>query len=464
MTTFVINNSQSHDLSCVSLNDGQISHFLMERFDRHKHSNSYKTLFKVVGETAQNGNPDFDFDLTQDDLTNHHLHHAFCGLLGSPFDDALVFVLDGAGSEYKPGVREVETVLHLSRNRSHRVIYKRFHTAGTDEFFSVGVAYEEYCLAHGFEWCDAGKIMGIAQYKSKEDRIKEDFIRSLVPSAYELQQDCTHYVINLLKNFYDKSISPNVIITGGYALNCVSNKQYLDIVPASHLHIDPICTDAGLSLGKAYRKYGIPLEINNTYLGWKEKYIDFENRCVENVSPDDVAKKLSEGHAIAVFQGASETGQRALGNRSLLFDPRNPGAKELLNKIKKREDYRPFACSILEEEADNFFDLKGMSGSPYMCYALDALPKALELMPGAIHADGTSRIQTVSQKNNMHFYRLIKSFEAQTGVPGLINTSFNLAGEPLIEKSSDAFKALDKSSIFGIYFPEFAKLVRNPFL
>lgn len=464
MKTFVTNNSQDHDLSITYINGSTLSHYLTERFDRVKHSGHYQTMLKIVGHISGGDSAyNIDFDVTTEDYRNHHLHHAFCGLLGSTFEDAIIFVLDGAGSSFENSETvEVETVIFLDRNKTHEVLYKRLYRLEDPGFSSVGIEYERYCLNYGFNIYDAGKIMGIAQYKGNEHLINNPAIRSLVDTAHILQQTCTAHAIDVIKTFYDSSKSKNVIITGGYALNCVSNKKYLDFIPPENLYIDPICNDSGLALGKSYRKYDINPTIKHTYLGWKEQTINFNGRNAEDADYNDVARLIAQGQAIALFQGAAETGRRSLGNRSLLFDPRYPGAKDSLNLIKQREAYRPFACSILEENAHELFDLKGMSSSPFMCYALDALPKALELLPGAIHADGTSRIQTVNAAQNKHFYNLIKAFEAQTGVPGIINTSFNLGGEPLVERVSDAWNALENSDIHGVYFPEYGKLVRNP--
>tara|TARA_B100000214_G_scaffold336859_1_gene281063 strand:- start:39 stop:560 length:522 start_codon:yes stop_codon:yes gene_type:complete len=165
------------------------------------------------------------------------------------------------------------------------------------------------------------------------------------------------------------------------------------------------------------------------------------------MNKSDVVKNIIEGKIVAIFQGGSEWGPRALGNRSILFDPRNPDAKDIVNKVKKREWYRPFAGTILLEHANDYFEMLTIKETPYMSYAIPAKQKAKDEVPGIIHVDGTCRIQTVTREQNKHYYDLIEEFYKQTGVPILFNTSFNLAGEPLVETLEDAMDTVKRSAI-----------------
>ena len=167
-----------------------------------------------------------------------------------------------------------------------------------------------------------------------------------------------------------------------------------------------------------------------------------------------IVKHLIEGKIVAIFQGESEWGPRALGNRSILFDPRNPKAKDIINKVKNREWYRPFAGTILLEHANDYFEMATIKESPYMSYAIPAKQKAKDKVPGIIHVDGTCRIQTVTREQNKHYYDLIEEFYNETGVPILFNTSFNLAGEPLVETLEDANDVVTRSDIDLLYTPE----------
>jgi|TARA_E500000318_G_scaffold68571_1_gene63373 carbamoyltransferase len=157
---------------------------------------------------------------------------------------------------------------------------------------------------------------------------------------------------------------------------------------------------------------------------------------------------------VAIFQGQSEWGPRALGNRSLLFDPRNKDGKDIVNKIKKREWYRPFAGSCLLEHANDWFEMGVIKESPYMTFAIPVKEEKKSLIPCITHVDGTCRIQTVTKEQNKNFYELIDEFYKITNVPMLFNTSFNLAGEPLVETLDDAHSTIERSDLKYIYLPD----------
>lgn len=159
---------------------------------------------------------------------------------------------------------------------------------------------------------------------------------------------------------------------------------------------------------------------------------------------------------VAIYQGHSEWGPRALGNRSIMFDPRHPEAKQIVNSVKQREEYRPFACSVLKEHASEYFEMLQLEkhGSPYMSFAIQSKDKAYEEIPSLVHADGTCRIQTVTEEDNPVYYNLIKKFGERTGTPIIFNTSFNLGGESLVESVYDAIDTCNRSMINHLYIPE----------
>lgn len=163
---------------------------------------------------------------------------------------------------------------------------------------------------------------------------------------------------------------------------------------------------------------------------------------------------IDKEQIVAIFQGESEWGPRALGNRSILFDPRNPNAKSIVNTVKMREDYRPFAGSVMLEHADEYFDMKQLKESPWMSFAIQARQKAYETIPSLVHADGTCRIQTVTREQNKNYYELIEAFYNITDCPMIFNTSFNLGGEPLVETIEDAIWTCQNSQINYLYVPE----------
>jgi len=178
-----------------------------------------------------------------------------------------------------------------------------------------------------------------------------------------------------------------------------------------------------------------------------------------NVDYQYVCDVISDKKIVAMFQGKSEAGPRALGNRSILFDPRNPQAQNIVNTVKKREWFRPFAGTVLKEYAGDWIEMQGLNESPFMMYAFQINEKKKHLVPGIIHVDGSCRMQTVTEEQNSHFYRLIKTFYEKTGVPILFNTSFNLGGEVLVHTIGDALDTLERSDIDYLYLPENGQLI-----
>lgn len=172
-------------------------------------------------------------------------------------------------------------------------------------------------------------------------------------------------------------------------------------------------------------------------------------------SEEEVVWQLTENRQIvAIYHGESEIGPRALGNRSILFDPRNERAKSIVNSVKNREWWRPFAGTILLEHVHEYFDMKQLKESRYMSFAVKAKDKARDEIPGIIHYDGTCRIQTVTEEQNPAYYSLIKAFYDKTGCPVLFNTSFNLGGEALVETIADAIDTCNRSHINFLYVPD----------
>ena len=162
---------------------------------------------------------------------------------------------------------------------------------------------------------------------------------------------------------------------------------------------------------------------------------------------------LLQQELVVIFQGHSEWGARALGNRSMLFDPRNPKAKEIVNKIKGRQWWRPTAATILYEHKDEYLEMHGLDESPYMTFAIDAKQKAIDTVPACVHEDKTCRFQTLKREQNPNYYDLINSFYEKTEVPLLLNTSFNLKGYPIVESFDDALMTLQNSQIKYLYTP-----------
>ena len=366
---------------------------------------------------------------------------------------------------------------------------------------SEGYAFEVASQAFGFEWYDAGKVMGMSPYgktyadsfeiykdglinneifKNKTDnemdvilnlKISEDF-QSKANFAYNLQNQVQENVANEIIEKINKTGEKNLCLSGGFFLNCVSNYHLLKKLPKDiNIYVEPISTDAGNAIGAAkYLYYTLTQseEVKsqkNIYYGLEYNYSqdDLKNeKFIKNITPYDVAKIISEKNIVAIYQGRSEAGPRALGNRSILYDPRDPDGKDHVNTVKKREWFRPFAGSVLKEEAKNWFDLRSLDESKFMMFAVDVLKDKQLIVPAITHVDGTCRIQTVSKEDNKNFYNLIKEFYKITNVPILFNTSFNLAGNTIVETLEDALWTLKNSKINYLYLPEMSILIPNP--
>lgn len=288
--------------------------------------------------------------------------------------------------------------------------------------------------------------------------------------AYNIQTESQAEVLKLIHKAIEKNGNKNIVISGGYGLNCVANYWYLDKLPeGTKLFVEPISNDAGTAIGAALLAYynisgdnEVRQKNETLYLGpiqeiTSEKVIQtalkYNGIVYENVDYERVINTIRDKNIVALFQERCENGPRALGNRTLMYDATDPNGKDFVNLIKKREYFRPFAASVLQDDVHEWFDLRGMEDSPSMMYAVNCQPGIKEKIPAVIHVDGTCRIQTVTEEQNPHWYNLIKEFKNQTGVPALFNTSFNLGGEPLVETIDDAMRTLYNSGINYIYFP-----------
>ena len=173
----------------------------------------------------------------------------------------------------------------------------------------------------------------------------------------------------------------------------------------------------------------------------------------------DIASKLIDKEIGAWYQGKLEAGPRALGNRSIIADPRMTDGKDRVNIVKNREWYRPFACSILEEHAHEWFEMGRLNSSPWMSYAIPVKEDKWKQIPAVVHEDGTCRLQTVNHKQNPFYYDLISEFYKQTNIPLILNTSFNLAGQPIVFNPARAIDIFLDSQLKFVYFPEIKKVV-----
>lgn len=282
--------------------------------------------------------------------------------------------------------------------------------------------------------------------------------------AYQVQRETENQVSALIEKTIKTTGMKNICITGGYGLNVVANSYYIKKFPNIRFFFEPLADDSGNSLGAAMYVYRELTKDKNIY-PLKDTFYhglggELEKNIGKKCTVDEVAKILSNGCSVGIFFGKSEAGPRALGHRSILFDPRKDNAKEKVNIVKNREWYRPFAAAVLLEDAKKYFNLDGVTDSKYMTINFEATEEGCKTIPGVIHVDNTSRIQTIT-KENKYMYNLIVEFKKLTGVGALLNTSFNLAGEPLVETQGEALAVLKNSKLDYVWFPETGEIVKN---
>lgn len=415
----------------------------------------------------------------------HHFAHAGSAYYSSGFEDCGILTLDGYG-EVASSVFAIG-----SGNKLHVIEETEIPT-------SLGILYMIMTVFLGFKpLSDEYKVMGLASYGNpkryeKEFQklirignnggydtaalVREDFknfiedmfgkpreekaeiTRREMDIAASLQkalEECTLYKLKYLK---ERHGFENLCLSGGVALNCALNGKLAKSGLFKNIYIFPASGDDGCSLGAAqYFFYNIldpgskKRKVTSFYLGPEysddevsmamDKYMERIRFSKKEDIEDEVARLLVEQKVVGWFQGRMEFGPRALGNRSILADPRNPDMKDIINeKVKKRETFRPFAPAVKLESAKMFFELGDLGESPYMLFIVPVKEDKRELIPAITHCDGTARIQTVRKEDNFRFWRLLDCFERHTGIPIVLNTSFNVKGEPIVCSPEDAVR------------------------
>lgn len=415
----------------------------------------------------------------------HHDSHA-ASFFVSPFEEANVLVMDGFGDDASTSIYS---------GRGNRL--ERHWTEGL--LNSVGLVYTFVTKFLGFRgFSDEGKVMALAacgddgyverfrdviallddgRYHVNMDYfdyplygelrpLSEKFYKAFgkprrpgtlledrhLAIAHALQTVTEEVVIHIVRAMTAARPSRNLVMTGGVALNCVANAKVLEQTDVERVWVPPCASDTGAPLGSAlwhwHQTLGRPrgYELRHAYfgLGYSDEEIakaleQAGLHCEvlpEGELVEKVAKDLARGRIVGWFQGRFEMGPRALGNRSILADPRRAEMRDVLNaKIKHREAFRPFAPAVLAEQAADYFELS--QPDPFMTLAPNVRREKLSAIPAAVHVDGTGRVQTVSRETNPLFYDLIAAFGRLTGVPVLLNTSFN-RHEPIVARPSEA--------------------------
>jgi carbamoyltransferase len=467
-----------------------------------------------LGEKLRVAAPEFDWDRRLL-FAEHHQSHAASAFFASPFDEAAVLTMDGVGEWATTSValgrgNSLETTRELHFPHSLGLLYSAFtyylgFRVNSGEYKVMGLApygeprYAQCILDHlidlkpdgsfrlnqdYFDYCVGLKMTNRsfdALFGGPTRRETEPLTQREMDLAASLQAVTEEVVLRLTRDLARETGAKNLCLAGGVALNCVANGKVLRDGSFEKIWVQPAAGDAGGALGAAlaahYLHCGatrLPLAnrldaMEGSYLGPQFAQSEIEQRLAaagavfdvldEPALLDSATAALIEGKAVGWFQGRMEFGPRALGNRSILGDPRNPAMQRTLNlRVKYRESFRPFAPSVLREDVADWFELDDVS--PYMLIVADvAEPRRIAIsdgemaisgidklkvlrseIPAVTHVDYSARVQTVHRETNPRYHALLSAFKAKTGCPVLVNTSFNVRGEPIACTPEDAFR------------------------
>ncbi|MBI3385837.1 hypothetical protein HY031_02000 [Candidatus Gottesmanbacteria bacterium] len=418
----------------------------------------------------------------------HHLSHASASFYPSLFSHAAVLTLDGIG-EWTTGMMG-----RADGNKIYPELELRFP-------HSVGLLYSTFTAYLGFEVNDGEyKVMGLSGYgrprytakikklyrqfrdgavrlnlkyfafqRSSERMYSALFERefkglSRFDIAASIQKVTEEIILTMMRALYKRTKEENLVFGGGVALNSVVNGLIRKKTPFREVFIFPAAGDDGGAVGAALYAYHHVLgykkrfPLKDVFLGQQFNNAMVQQFLYEKKSPhkrmsnkrlvDFISEQLLRGKVIGWFEGRAEFGPRALGHRSILADPKDPNMKDIVNKkIKFREEFRPFAPVVLAEKAATYFSNTNTRVSPYMLETTSATSQAKRFAAATVHVDGTSRIQSVAKDYPGNYRRLLEVFFKRTGRPILLNTSFNLKGEPIVNSPADAYKTFERSGI-----------------
>ncbi len=418
---------------------------------------------------------------------DHHLAHAAATYLTSPYDDSAIATIDNRGGQYST---VTWSALEGRITRQH-----------SEPFFnSLGQYYYDCTRYLGLGEFDEGKTMGLAPYgnpqgfaprlatlldmsnscwfqyrrppslellgfprRNGEQIVKPPYTDFAAACQAALECAFRRIAVSALRD----ARSGNLCLSGGVALNCSCNGALLESGLAPSIWVFPASGDGGLSVGAALLCAAEANELrrsplDHAYLGPDfsaeacEAALKRHNELAFHKTADvssEVARLLADGKVVGWFQGRMELGPRALGNRSVLADPRPVEMRDRVNRLKGRELWRPLAPSVLAERASEFFTLR--APSPFMLFAASVRPEKRPLVPAIVHVDGSARPQTVTREQNPVFYDLLSAFGRLTGIPLVLNTSFNAAGEPIVCTPEDAIKSFLKMSLDVLVLGEY---------
>lgn len=436
-------------------------------------------------------------------FAEHHVSHAASAFLVSPFEDAAILTIDGVG--------EWETTTY---GVGHGTGIKLLKSISFPH--SLGLLYSAFTYYLGFKVNSAEyKVMGLAPYGEPGfyDTIMRNLVRVAGDGSFRLNMDYFTYeyglrmtgsrfdklfgqparepeseltqfhkdvaaslqkvtdeiVVGMARHVERETKAKNLCMAGGVALNCVSNSKILSETSFENVFVQPAAGDAGGAIGAAYYAYNTILgnprsyEMNDVFLGpefsdeqienlLREKKVSFTKLGRDELL-QETAERIADQKVVGWFQGRMEFGPRALGNRSILADARNPKNQSVVNlKIKFRESFRPFAPAVTEDRMTEYFDFD--HPAPFMLFVANVRANR-RMIPAVTHLDGSARLQTVSRTQNALFYDLISEFGRQTGCPVIINTSFNVRGEPIVCSPEDVWKCFMRTGMDSLVMGSF---------
>ena len=442
----------------------------------------------------------------------HHYGHAFSAFATSGFAESAILIVDGAGSpasDFTTSEKQLlngdcvqawetislyygsgTSIVPLEKHVVDRGAWLTMYEGEMPSFGSLGGMFSAAAQQIFGESTEAGKVMGLASYaepafpasdffdidrgrfcfkdtvplRFRHDRRWPNEAREYEALAASVQAALEVALLYLVERLRELCSSDNICYAGGVALNSIANERLIRESGYKHVYIMPAAEDSGPSVGAAY--YGL----------WQLTQHNSRRRLAHDAlgrtySAADITAALNNGHAVNVvrsgdvvsdavellcdgniigwFDGGCELGPRALGQRSILCDPRRPDGKEILNRrVKMREPFRPFAPAVLLEDAPQWFEFGGtLPESRFMLRVCEVKQEKRDEVPSVVHVDGTGRLQTLTPETNGRFYELVKRFHERTGVPILLNTSFNRMGQPIVETPGDAIECLLSSGL-----------------
>lgn len=429
----------------------------------------------------------FDFE--------HHMIHQWQTYLPSGFDEAAILAVDESGEGLERlGGRKIAMSFGRARGDDLEILAEHLNPES-----SPGLAYATFSRHVGYSAGEEGKLMGLAPYGTdtlyrklrRRLCLRENGSFELMPER-QLRGELNRYIAKrkrdetitprhadvayagqrLLEDILDNAVQmlqrnapgiKNLCLAGGVALNSSANEKIFKRSRFEKIYIPPNPGDDGQALACALygqrimRKTGFKTALPTDYLGrpYSDEWIDKAARAAKvdivRISGDEVARALADGAIVALYQGGAEFGPRALGNRSILARPWPGDMTVTVNeRVKRRELYRPYAPVVLEEKAHEWFDFNGQS--PFMLRVVTVRPEKQRQVAAITHIDGSARVQTLDRQTNPRLYAILQAFERLTGVPILMNTSFNLAGKPIVETPENAIESFLTTDIDILLF------------